>query len=94
MELPRRSEQRDHSYRRYRCALLSDVCVNLRLGEHRSPKVRSVATLLYEDDLSTPLFLNVNHNLAYCYNDARVIKWLWSNVIKNKFQGGVRSFED
>lgn len=27
-------------------------------------------------------------------NDARVIKWLWSNVIKNRFKGGVRSFED
>jgi MoaA/NifB/PqqE/SkfB family radical SAM enzyme len=39
-------------------------------------------------------FSTLNHNLAYCYNDARVMKWLWSNVIKNKFQGGVRSFED
>jgi radical SAM protein with 4Fe4S-binding SPASM domain len=39
-------------------------------------------------------FSTLNHNLAYCYNDARVIKWLWSNAIKNKFQGGVRSFED
>ncbi len=39
-------------------------------------------------------FSTLNHNLAYCYNDARVIKWLWSNVIKKKFQGGVRSFED
>jgi MoaA/NifB/PqqE/SkfB family radical SAM enzyme len=39
-------------------------------------------------------FSTLNHNLAYCYNDARVIKWLWSNVVKNKFQGGVRSFEE
>ena len=39
-------------------------------------------------------FSTLNHNLAYCYNDARVIKWLWSNAIKNKFQGGVRSFEE
>jgi radical SAM protein with 4Fe4S-binding SPASM domain len=39
-------------------------------------------------------FSTLNHNLAYCYNDARVIKWLWSSVVKNKFQGGVRSFED
>ena len=38
-------------------------------------------------------FSTLNHNLAYCYNDARVIKWLWSNA-KNRFQGGVRSFED
>ena len=39
-------------------------------------------------------FSTLNHNLAYCYNDARVMKWLWSSVIKNKCQGGVRSFED
>ena len=38
-------------------------------------------------------FSTLNHNLAYCYNDSRVIKWLWANA-KNKFQGGVRSFED
>jgi radical SAM protein with 4Fe4S-binding SPASM domain len=38
-------------------------------------------------------FSTLNHNLAYCYNDSRVIKWLWANA-RNKFQGGVRSFED
>ena len=31
-------------------------------------------------------FSILNHNLVYCCNDARVIKWLWSNVIKNKFR--------
>ncbi|MGD1210504.1 MAG: radical SAM protein [Candidatus Acidiferrales bacterium] len=39
-------------------------------------------------------FSTLNHNLAYCYNDARVIKWLWSQAVKNKFQGGARSFDD
>ncbi len=39
-------------------------------------------------------FSTLNHNLAYCYNDARVIKWLWSQVVKNKLQGGARSFDD
>ena len=38
-------------------------------------------------------FSTLNHNLAYCYNDARVIKWMWEHV-KRGFQGGVRSFED
>src|SRR5216684_8536435 len=33
-------------------------------------------------------FSTLNHNLAYCYNDARVIRWLWSNA-KNRFQGGL-----
>lgn len=38
-------------------------------------------------------FSTLNHNLAYCYNDTRVIKWLWANAIRG-FQGGARSFED
>ena len=38
-------------------------------------------------------FSTLNHNLGYCYNDARVIKWLWSQA-KRGFQSGTRSFED
>jgi len=37
-------------------------------------------------------FSTLNHNLAYCYNDARVIKWLWQQA-KHGFRGGARSFE-
>jgi MoaA/NifB/PqqE/SkfB family radical SAM enzyme len=38
-------------------------------------------------------FSTLNHNLGYCYNDARVIKWIWKQAVQNKFQGGARSFE-
>ena len=38
-------------------------------------------------------FSTLNHNLGYCYNDARVIKWVWKQA-RNRFRGGVRSFED
>ena len=38
-------------------------------------------------------FSTLNHNLAYCYNDARVLKWLWSQA-RRGFKGGARSFED
>jgi MoaA/NifB/PqqE/SkfB family radical SAM enzyme len=38
-------------------------------------------------------FSTLNHNLGYCYNDARVIRWIWKQA-KNGFQGGARSFED
>jgi hypothetical protein len=38
-------------------------------------------------------FSTLNHNLGYCYNDARVIKWLWK-AARRGFKGGVRSFED
>lgn len=38
-------------------------------------------------------FSTLNHNLAYCYNDARVLKWLWKQAL-NGFGNGARSFED
>ena len=37
-------------------------------------------------------FSTLNHNLAYCYDDARVIRWIWKQA-KNGFRGGARSFE-
>ena len=39
-------------------------------------------------------FSTLNHNLAYCYNDSRVIKFVWKNLVTNRLQGGARSFED
>jgi MoaA/NifB/PqqE/SkfB family radical SAM enzyme len=39
-------------------------------------------------------FSTLNHNLGYCYNDARVIKWVWTQAVTNRMQGGARSFED
>ena len=39
-------------------------------------------------------FSTLNHNLAYCYNDARVIKWVWKQLVTNRLKGGARSFED
>jgi len=39
-------------------------------------------------------FSTLNHNLGYCYNDARVIKWVWKQIITNRMKGGARSFED
>ena len=38
-------------------------------------------------------FSTLNHNLGYCYNDARVIKWLWKQA-RNGFKNGARSFEE
>ena len=38
-------------------------------------------------------FSTLNHNLGYCYDDARVLKWLWRQV-RNGLKGGVGSFED
>ncbi len=38
-------------------------------------------------------FSTLNHNLAYCYDGHRVMKWLWQQA-KNGFGSGARSFED
>ena len=38
-------------------------------------------------------FSTLNHIVGYCYNDARVIKWLWKHV-RRGLKGGARSFED
>jgi hypothetical protein len=37
-------------------------------------------------------FSTLNHNLGYCYNDARVIRWIWAQA-RNGFRGGAKSFE-
>jgi len=29
-------------------------------------------------------FSTLNHNLAYCYDDARVIKFVWTNLVRNR----------
>jgi hypothetical protein len=34
----------------------------------------------------------LNHNIGYCYSDARVLKWHWKQA-RNGFKGA-RSFED
>ena len=38
-------------------------------------------------------FSTLNHNLGYCYNDARIMKWIWKQL-RNGCKGGVHSFED
>jgi MoaA/NifB/PqqE/SkfB family radical SAM enzyme len=38
-------------------------------------------------------FSTLNHNLAYCYDDARIVKWLVRQAM-NGFQGGARSMEE
>jgi MoaA/NifB/PqqE/SkfB family radical SAM enzyme len=38
-------------------------------------------------------FSTLNHNLSYCYDGKRVMKWMWKQA-KNGFGAGARSFED
>jgi hypothetical protein len=39
-------------------------------------------------------FSTLNHNLAYSYDDSRVIKFVWTQLVKNRLKGGARSFDE
>ena len=39
-----------------------------------------------KQDCQTRCFSTLNHIVAYCYNDARVIRWLVKQAL-NRFQG-------
>ncbi len=63
-------------------------------GNIDSPKFDQTELSAMKTTCQSHCFSTLNHNLAYCYNDTRVIKSLCSNVVKNRFRGGARSFED
>ena len=85
------SQQHD-SERPWRCQRESED----RAGQHRPTRVssRSLGRL---DDMKVTrqkhCFSTLNYNLAYRYNDARVINLMRENV-KRGCRGGVRSSED
>ena len=64
------------------------------LGNIDQPKVDGNRLNQMKSTCQQHCFSTLNHNLGYCYNDARVIKWVWKQVVNNRLQGGARSFED
>ena len=44
-------------------------------------------------ECQTHCFSTLNHNLGYCYNDARVMKWVLKQGTRG-FQGVTGSFDD
>ena len=62
-------------------------------GNIDKPKFDQKQLLDMKKSCQRHCFSTLNHNLGYCYDDARVIKWLWKQA-KNGFQGGAKSFED
>jgi radical SAM protein with 4Fe4S-binding SPASM domain len=62
-------------------------------GNIDSPRLDTTQLTNLKNTCQRHCFSTLNHNLGYCYNDARVIKWLWKQA-KNRFQGGAKSFED
>lgn len=71
-----------------------DVPIELRLGNIDEPKFDQKQLADMKKTCQRHRFPTLNHKLAYCYKDARVIKWLWAQVAKNKLRGGGKSFED
>ncbi|MFZ1138426.1 MAG: radical SAM protein [Candidatus Sulfotelmatobacter sp.] len=62
-------------------------------GNIDDPKFDATQLASMKQTCQKHCFSTLNHNLGYCYNDARVIKFIWKQA-KNRFQGGARSFED
>jgi MoaA/NifB/PqqE/SkfB family radical SAM enzyme len=62
-------------------------------GNIDTPKFDSGELRKMKQTCQRHCFSTLNHNLAYCYNDARVLKFLWQQA-RNGFRGGARSFED
>jgi MoaA/NifB/PqqE/SkfB family radical SAM enzyme len=62
-------------------------------GNIDTPKFDSAQLQNMKKTCQRHCFSTLNHNLAYCYNDARVLKWLWKQA-RNGFGAGARSFED
>ena len=81
-------DEADHRFRK----VFSDVFGDLRLGDHRRHKFDRAQLHEMKKTCQKHCVSTLNHNLGYCYNDARVLKWLWKQA-RNGFQSGARSFE-
>ena len=63
-------------------------------GNIDRPKFDGTQLRQMKDTCQHHCFSTLNHNLAYCYDDARVIKWLWREVVRNRLRGGGRSWDE
>jgi len=63
-------------------------------GNTDEPKFNSEQLTEMKKTCQERCFSTLNHSLAYCYDDARVIKFVWTQIVKNRMKGGARSFDD
>jgi len=61
-------------------------------GEIESQKFEVKQLDEMKKDCQTHCFSTLNHNLAFCYNDMRVIKWVFKQAARG-FQGATGSFK-
>jgi len=62
-------------------------------GNIDEPKFERKALVTMKKTCQRHCFSTLNHNLAYCYNDARVIRFVWTNLVKKRMRGGAQSFD-
>ena len=93
LEVSRWTGQRDCPNRWHGRHLLSDVFRDLLLGNIDGGKFNHGQLQEMKQSCQQHCFSRLNHNLAYCYDDARVLRWLWQQA-RRGFRGGARSFED
>src|SRR5271166_5622057 len=62
-------------------------------GNIDHPKFEDAQLVDMKKSCQRHCFSTLNHNLAYCYNDARVIRFVWTQVVKNRLRGA-HSFDE
>jgi len=62
-------------------------------GNIEEPKFDAAQLTSMKKTCQQHCFSTLNHNLAYCYNDARVVRFVWTQFVKNRMKGGARSFD-
>ena len=63
-------------------------------GNIDEPKLDRTQLMRMKQTCQRHCFSTLNHNLAYCYDDSRVIKFVWMQLVKNRLKGGARSFDE
>jgi len=63
-------------------------------GNIDQPKFEGSQLAAMKKSCQRHCFSTLNHNLAYCCDDSRVIKFVWTQIVKNRLKGGARSFDE
>jgi|SoiMetStandDraft_2_1073263.scaffolds.fasta_scaffold819503_1 hypothetical protein len=72
-------------------SLLPDVLSHLRLGTIGRHRFDVDQLDEMKQSCQKHCFSALNHNLAFCYNDARVLRWVIKQAAR-RFQGATGSF--
>jgi radical SAM protein with 4Fe4S-binding SPASM domain len=62
-------------------------------GNLDAPKLKAEQLCRMKKECQQHCFSTLNHNLAYCYDDARVIRYVWTQIFKNRLKGVARGFD-